>query len=447
MLTAAQHMHALHVENGLRGRAALAVRAGPGRDGWHERQYDLDALPDVAARYAARRTADVYASQHRFRGWRRIILLVELGACWVDLDVYRAGSRWVDDEPEFLLDAVLAQAELCLLPPPSYVVATGRGLAATWLPHRLPAAALPRWMAAQKNLATAFRGLCADRAALDGARVLRVVGTTHSRAADPDTRVRLLWPADHWPERHSFERLADALLPYSREQLADLRATRRARRVAGAPGPGAAGVRHPGTLWKTRLDDLMALVKLREVEPGAGLPSGRRDIWLLIAASALAWLAPPPAVRREVLTLARVATGGAWTDAETQARMSTVIARAEAAGRGETVRWGGGRVDPRYRWTSQRIVEVLDITPHEQAGLKDLVDGDEKRRRKRLRDRRRAAEHRAPHRTVALDERRARDGEIRRLHAAGHVQAAIAATLGVSQATVSRVLEDSQNIL
>jgi len=123
------------------------------------------------------------------------------------------------------------------------------------------------------------------------------------------------------------------------------------------------------------------------------LPPGERDLWLLLAATAVGHLVPAPMVRREVLALAEQATGGAWGEREAAARLGAAIARAERAAWGERGEHGGRLVDPRYRFRTDSIVELLGITEAEMRAcdLRQLVSPGirrERRREAKVRDRR-----------------------------------------------------------
>ena len=100
-------------------------------------------------------------------------------------------------------------------------------------------------------------------------------------------------------------------------------------------------------------------------------------------------------VRREIVALADQATGGRWRERETASRMSTVIARAEQAARGERIDYRGRMVDPRYRFRTATIVEALDITEAEMraCGFRHLVSPELRREldRQRWHERRAAA--------------------------------------------------------
>lgn len=72
---------------------------------------------------------------------------------------------------------------------------------------------------------------------------------------------------------------------------------------------------------------------------------------------------------------------GGWTSSETRSRIHAVFKRSRQAAAGETIEYKGRQVDPRYRYTSARIVVLLGITDDEQnaLGLRLLVGADRKR--------------------------------------------------------------------
>lgn len=54
-------------------------------------------------------------------------------------------------------------------------------------------------------------------------------------------------------------------------------------------------------------------------------------------------------------------------------------------GQGERVEFAGAKMDPRYRFKNQTIIELLEITPEEERRLKTIISDDERRRRDRER--------------------------------------------------------------
>jgi hypothetical protein len=225
--------------------------------------------------------------------------------------------------------------------------------------------------------------------ATDAARVLRLIGTRNSRS---DTLVEAILPVgDVW----DFDLLADEILPKSRTELEALRLERTKRRAVGqgsTPRSRPALWFTDASLWELRLAELQ---RLREHRWFGMLPDGQRNFWMLLAGVAISYLVPATVVRREIVALANEVTGGRWHERETRARMSSVIARAEQAARGEKVEYGGKLVDPRYRFRTSTIIETLGITEAEMraCGFRHLMSPDLSREmdQQRWHDRRAAA--------------------------------------------------------
>jgi hypothetical protein len=174
---------------------------------WVERAVPIADLPAYAT--ALRGATDTYVSQQAFYGWRRITQLAQLGALYSDLD-YR-NSQWAGEAPERVSDALLHELDEVCIPAPNYILATGRGLLATWLHDPVPRAALPRWNAAQDHLRKVLSSFGADPRALDAARVFRVSGTWHSGV---DAIVRPIWMATSASGTETLSRRSRPPLPF-----------------------------------------------------------------------------------------------------------------------------------------------------------------------------------------------------------------------------------------
>ena len=422
------HVRVLH-SRARRGGAAVA-RAG---QGWREDRVPLGDLPRYVSGLAASR--DVYLSQGRFRaGARGRIVhrcaanLATIGSLWADLDYYhvRGLEGWT---AAAVAAEVLRECSDQGLLPPSYQVSTGRGLLAVWLHEELSPRALPRWRLAERALVERFHGYGADGAASDPARVFRLWGTVHggtgAEVAPVDGASPLLV--------HRFDDLADALLPFTRAELAARRAARPRNRRNRPLFSGAVGrdLNAPANLWGRRYADLKALRLVRWWE--GMLPPRHRDVWLFLASVALSWMVPPGRMRRELGALRRLAS---WSARQTETDMGAAIRRAEAAGRGETVEWNGERIDPRYRFRTETLRQWLAITPEEElaAGLRTLVSPE------RLQELQ-AAKGRASGRVRAARAERRRERALQ-LRAEGRTQGEIAGALGVHRTTVWRMLHE-----
>ena len=166
------------------------------------------------------------------------------------------------------------------IPPASLVVHSGRGLYLKWLlKSPLPQAALPRWNAVQRELVSRLADFGADPKARDASRVLRLVSTCNTKQPDPELRkVRVLWveEADGAPLLHDFERLAEAVLPFTRKEAAAIEADKPSGRIIQFKRGGESvlelrGGSHYETLHWDRVTDMRKLRQLRVTRlPRAG---------------------------------------------------------------------------------------------------------------------------------------------------------------------------------
>lgn len=424
------HGAALHPPESAKGLVTVAVRDG-GR--WVERRVHPCDLPCVLRALAGR--ADVYMTQHRFKGRRRVAELLHLDALYVDLDYYR-DPRLAGLPAALVLEAAWLTLEDDRLPRPSFVVDTTRGLHLIWRHTPVPRAALPRWLACQKHLQGAFQRLKADPRALDAARVLRVIGTRHGHTGG--IVEGLTDPGHVW----DFDALADEILPLTRAELRDLRIAR--ARTGKTPVRPPQGFTQ-ATLWEARLADLQTLLRLRY---GSRLPPGQRDTWLFIAGVAMSWLTIPQALRRELFHLAHQV--GGWEEPEAKSRMAAVISRAHAAARGETVKWQGLDVSPRYRFRTATIIEWLGITEAEQRHMRTLISEElvQERHRQAEAARKRRAGETTVDRAAYLAQVRADDkrAQAEQLRAQGLTLSRIAARLGVTVPRVRQLLKPKPGV-
>jgi hypothetical protein len=393
---AEDHMARLHPE-GCRGRVVIAHKDG---ERWRQRSYEVSDLPEIIPAVAG--LEDAYISQQRFYFKRTITQLLQLGALFVDVDFHTV-PELAGMDARGVLEDVLIALERARIPAPTMAIASGRGLYVIWLHGAIPRAAIGRWNAAQRELWEILRPFGADRGALDAARVLRLAGTKNSKNG---ATVEQIAPAG---EVWNFDDLAEEILPYSREELYDLRIQRAAR---DARKPRESRQRPPQgftqtTLWEGRLGDLQKLRALRWFE--GDLPPGQRDHWMFIAGVAMSWIAVPQVLRRELWELSKEAA--TWNDAESGRRLSAIMKRAHMAAKGERVEWNGIQIDPRYRFKNQTIIELLEIEDWEQEEMSVIISSDEARKRHRERESLRRREAGTIPRDKYLSEALARERE------------------------------------
>ena len=477
------HMQALHPV-GSKGLVTLMRRVATKEFGWRWKSVavapeDLATCPDLQLAS--------HASVNRFYGLRRARGLKAINAVMADVD-YHSCARHKHRAPEEMMRMMDERLAAAGIPSPSYWIYSGRGICAIWLLHELPRGAAPRVKALQRALlgpkqdehgvvftagrqrpmderearnavrmAEVWRGVGLDRSASDVARVFRIAGGTNEKSQQ---RVRLLWPAS-WDvvRRYDIDELADAVLPYTRAEIAAFRAERQAQRagiealrqdradrrgdedeIATAvpmrvPNAGRARLAGGGQ-WQRRVD---ALFRIRE-HWGGTPPQGARELWAYHLACAYGNLERGDLASwsREIAPLSGVPQG------ELQTSLGTVYAKMLAHQRGEMSEWKGQPRDIRYTPSHAEVIDELGLTAEDlaTAGVDYMLRGAgalTATQRSAERRRREGAEVR----TVQVEKRHADGISAHALRAAGKTMKEIAAALGRGITSLTRAMAET----
>ena len=340
--------------------------------------YRVDVLPQVLA--ALDPDIDSYMSQATFfRPNRRLVNLWHLPLCFVDLDTYKTAYGKLHEEPLSL--AVRQRLTDEGIPPASMVIHSGRGVYLKWLlKSPLPQAALPRWNAVQRELVSRLADFGSDPKARDASRVLRLVSTCNTNQPYPELRkVRVLWveEADGEPLLHDFERLAEAVLPFTRKEVASVEADKPPVRVIQFKrgGESALELRRFSfeTLHWDRVTDMRKLRQLR-----GPIAEGGRETFVFLMLNQLAQSGQVNAhnFQYETVALARECESFVKDSDWSRSTFSTLYRRVK-----EHVAGQYGRGQGLYKYQNQTLIEQLEITPEEERHMKTLISTTEKYRR------------------------------------------------------------------
>jgi hypothetical protein len=293
-------------------------------------------------------TSSFWLSQAEFsKPNRQKINLLRVGLCWVDIDTHHDNSppHMKKMNSNQVLKLFLDTCDKAEIPYPSIVLWTGRGLACKWIFDRaLPKQAYPRWSAVQDSLVDAFESMGADDNAKDASRVLRLSGTYNPKTLD---LCHPIFVNDHYgdPKRYTFDDLADAVLPYTREQIAEFRAkgeTKKARIkehnlkiIEGGKSNGNLRAFNPVRLAWLQVDDFRKIAKLR---PSKLRQEGFTDnlVWLASSALAIAVWSNISRFDNETTALVKELAPH-WDNSRIAQAVASVRSRAEAMARGEWV--------------------------------------------------------------------------------------------------------------
>ena len=385
---------------------------------------------------------DTWISQAEFvKPNRRVVYLLRLNLCFVDLDTYK--THWAGVPPESLSNRVQGY---CLdegIPSPSLILYSGRGLQVKWLLERpLPRAALPRWNAVQKQLVASLTPFGADPGARDASRLLRLVDTVNTRSGE---RVRVLWVNDREGEvkHYHFEYLAETLLPLARETVREERKAKEERRarLIVIPGGKTGNLRSFSgrQLAWDRLEDLRTLARLRGWME-RGIPHGYRSKYVhwCLNFLLLSGAVHSSQLFQEAQALVREVCPDFGK--EVRSILSTLYRKAQAYEAGEKVEFGGREYPPLYTPRNSTLRELFDIQEAETPHLKTIITAGEAAERDAGRKREQRQRSGAMDRATYLETAEQRRVQARLLRAGGMPLRQIAETLGVSLDTVKGYL-------
>lgn len=190
-----------------------------------------------------------------FKPERTMDSLRYLNALYVDIDCYKFNLR--KESVLFFLEEDYFNKSI---PVPSLIVDSGRGLYLIWLIESVPSKAFTLWKAMQDYLYNQLKDFGADRAALDAARVLRVIGSYNTKS---NSNVSVI---EYNDVRYSLKYLKDEYLP--KVEKKSRKKEWKGKRVF---------LYNEFSLYKARLNDLQKLVELRNFDV-----EGRREIILFL---------------------------------------------------------------------------------------------------------------------------------------------------------------------
>lgn len=364
---------------------------------------------------------DIYITPNEFYHWRLIKNAAALNAMYVDIDAHRG------EDIMYKVAAAISALEAAGIPEPNCIVYTGRGAHLYWLIERTPANALPRWQACQRRLVEICGG---DRMSADATRVLRVVGTTNSKADNFKVTAEPIHPL-----RHEFDWLADQILPFTRAEIRDIRAARAARKLDSSSASHA----RIGSIfqrWYLVYRDLHAIVEHNWSD--RGVEAGQRDTLLFHMANALSWFTVAESLENEVHAVARQITPS-LSEIEAKSYCSSVIRRAR-----DTVASGFER---RYRYRRSTLYADLaplipaDLLPRLRAIIPDDLADDRRRESKRKHKAKTRKAAGAVSREEYIEQGKDKRSRSLALRQEGMTIRQIAAELGVSTGAVSGYLK------
>ena len=394
---------------------------------WKQQGYPLSTLVAHATKIAAETHKDIYISLQTFYTPRRLAdKLWRLNAIAFDIDEHTKGLT--ADEIKGTVNRTLAILERDVfdkdvLPHPSMIVSTGRGLQVLYLLESLPRQGLPLWKLTGESMADrisdcldAYKGVTGtlDPNYGDVTRVLRVPGTYNYTARqyayiiEPPADVELVY--------YRLDTLRDRFLP---ELIIDKK-----NKTDGKKKKANASVVRLFNTYSLHVARLEDIVKLRELRQASDVPEDyrRRMIFLYRYWSCFC-------VGEEAALEAALDFNEGFRQPLPPSIVKNDTKSAEKA-------YEDWKADHKrgYNYKNETLIELLGITTEEQQFMQTIIGHDEKMRRMKTRN----WDH-SKRDEVRASARIERDNEIMELIRKGVSRREICNIKGVSPNTISKV--------
>ena len=321
-------------------------------------QYYFEGINDLSINLKGK---DVYISQNTFNNKsRRLIHLKELKALYIDIDCYKMNLS-KEAVKYFMENDLYGQ-----IPVPNMLIDSGRGLYYIIFLENTMAEELPKWQLVEKYLYEKLKDLGADNKALDATRVLRVTGTVNSKN---NSIVKVI---DTYDYQYTLDEIIENYIPEVNEDRKEKQKPKGVRKKGRKKK--FVSLFNLYNLYYTRFMDIKKLVEIRNYEM-----TGYREITLFLIRYFLnVYHGDDDLVMEEVLEINNSFTEPLEKDEVFKATISGATRATENV----------------YKYSNDKLIKLLDITPSEQKEMATIIGKSEKyyRNNKNRREQRRNEE-------------------------------------------------------
>lgn len=323
-----------------KGYITLASKNG---DSFSQYHYTYDGLKNMYSE-SIKGKDNVYISQNTFyKPQRRIENLKELNAIFIDIDCYN--KNYTKEAVIYFLENDLYGK----IPEASMIIDSGRGLYYILLIEPVPAKALPLWYAVERYIYNHLKEFGADAKALDPARVLRITGSINSKN---NCTVKII---DYTENIYTLKDIQENYLP-------ELKVNKKINKK-GRPKK-VVSLFNQYSLYYARINDLSKICELR----GYDLKGYRETLLFLYRYFTCCFTQDEIQALEKSIELNNNFILPLKENEVIKATRSAEIAYKTA----------------KYKFTNNRLIELLDITEEEQKYLKTIISKKEANEREKI---------------------------------------------------------------
>ena len=328
------------VHGNSQGWITKATISSDGYNQWHYKYKDLIELKFDED--------NVYITLNTFyKTYRRIECIKELNALFIDLDIYKTGFT-----KEQILMNLNENYFKQSMPIPNFIIDSGRGLYLIWLIKKVPSMALPLWKAVEEYFYKTLKEFGADRQALDATRILRVPGSFNSKT---HTEVKII---DNYDYLYELREIQSEYMP----ELSEKAPVRRGRPKK------VKYIFRERSLYYARIMDIIKLCELREYDL-----KGHRELILFLYRYYLCYFTED--VEKAL-----------YDTLELNSMFKQPLAEKEVTRATKSAETVFKKENKDYKYKNETLINLLEISDEEQKEMITIIDDEEYKRRKRLRN-------------------------------------------------------------
>lgn len=291
---------------------------------------------------------DVYISQNTFNNKsRRLVHLKELKALYIDIDCYN--KKLTKEAVKYFLENDLYGQ----IPIPNMLIDSGRGLYYIIFLENTGVKELPKWQVVEKFLYEKLKYLGADAKALDATRVLRITGSMNSKS---NSIVKII---DSYDYKYTLDDILENYIPEIIEEKKEIQKPKKTKKRGRKKK--IVSLYNLYNLYYTRINDIKKLVEIRNYNM-----TGYREITLFLLRYFLnVYCKDDEQALNEIIYINSFFTEPLSDDEVIEATSSATI----------------GGTESKYKYSNDKLIDILEITPLEQKEMATIISKSEKYRR------------------------------------------------------------------
>lgn len=354
--------HAWFHHNDADGYITVAKKMKSGQ--FRQYHYPPQKLADQLSKWLGE---DVFFSQNTFyKPQRKIENIRQLRSLYVDLDFYLFNY-----DPSWVVGKLEHEFYGQVIPEPNIIIFSGQGIVLIWLLEPVPHQALPLWQAVQNYFVQQLAELGGDSKATDAARIFRIAGSINSKNG---VEVHAEYRHEH---KYELRQIQYDFLPELNNEINPKKEKKKGRKNS------VAHLFNVYRLHHARLLDLVKIVELRDYE----VTGYRELICFLYRYWSCCYTHDPDEALNQTRMLNLEFTFPLPENELIRATKSAEKAwNARNDAEANRIAQEQGYPAAGYNLKNSKIIDWLDITSEEMTHLQTIIDGNEKRRRKRERD-------------------------------------------------------------